>query len=182
MRVRFTLSQIMIANGIVGVVLAFILSTPTAAFGILLLVVPLSFLAAMWYTILSGLRLRDRLSIEFATLVAFLGLSAWIWWPGFYWDQEQRCWELASLASTVSTTSPETRQALDREAAWFRGRAGDLRRRGFWLGLTMGPKTRDDAEMARNSFLYEFATTESVDKHEARLRQLIALRHDRTSP
>jgi hypothetical protein len=123
---------------------------------------------------LASLRgLRGRLTIEFVILVGLLMLSAVIWRPGFYRSEERRCLELARIASTAISHDQKTRERLDREAAWLARRASDLRWRGLWIGLTRGPKTRDDEMMGNAISIYELGTLEAVDMHEMRLRRLL---------
>jgi hypothetical protein len=177
MRARFTLSQIMIAIAIIGVSLGLLLQAPRLLMAVLLqLALPIVCLAIPCCAIylVARLRPKHRLAIEFTILIALVTLSARIWRPRFYTFEERRCLELAARASNASVSTLEARKALDRETAWFTKPASDLRWRGLWLGLTLGPKTRDAAEQAGDGFVYEFATLESIERHEKKVQELIA--------
>lgn len=178
MRIRWTLSQIMIATGLLGAVggllarygrslipVADALFPPIAVF----ILLPCGAGYAVYRV--SRLRPRDRLGIESATLIALLWLSAMTWNP--FNDEEAKCLALARAAAAAPAACQESRDALDREADWFRRRASALRRRGLWLGLTLGPRLRDPAVHGRHALTYELGTAESIEKHEKRLRALI---------
>jgi hypothetical protein len=176
-RVRFTLSQIMAATGIAGTAMGLLARFPDSLMPmVVLLVLPITFIAVTCYAIyfVAHLTPKYRLAIESATLIALVGLSTLIWRPGFYTDEESRCLELAQKATAAKAYCPGVQIALDREAAWFKRRAAELRWRGLWLGLTLGPKTRDDAAMCRRSLTYELGTLESMEKHEKAVRRLNA--------
>lgn len=178
MRVRFTLSQLMVVIALLGFALGALAQVPRhITANLVVFMLPIALLAGTGYAVflVSRLGLKYRLPIELVVLVGLLGLSSLIWRPVFYVCEEQRCRELARKASAASACDLETRMALDLEAGWFTRRASDLRWRGLWIGLTLGPKTRDTETMNERSLIYELGTIESVDKHERKLQTLLGV-------
>ena len=172
---RFTLAQIMVAIAVVGVALGistraynFVESFSSAI--VMIFAFPAT-ATLIGFAILKVARLpsKHRLTIEWSTLIFLIVWSAQIWTPAFCRDEADRCAELARVAARAASSHPKTRAALDREVAWFTRRANRLHWRGFWLGLTLGPATRNSDQI-----LIEYlGTLESVDKHERILQQII---------
>ncbi|QEH35107.1 hypothetical protein OJF2_36520 [Aquisphaera giovannonii] len=176
MRVRFTLSRLMILIALLGLGLGVLPhDLPHLIDVLMLLVLPAPFLAGVGYAIyrVSRLRLRYRLPIELATLIGLLWLSAEARRPYWHASEEHRCRRLAARAHAASARNRETRSALDREAAWFTRQAANLYWRGFRLGLTQGPRA-NEAEIRRETrFIYDLDAAESMRRHEATLRGLL---------
>jgi hypothetical protein len=172
-RIRFSLWHIMAATGVLGVLLGFLLRDPHTLMPVAHLVILLAVPAITYLAIRVFVRLppRSRIAVEISALVVLVTMSAVIWRPGFYTSEEQRCEELALLASRATGYSPEMRVALDREAAWFSRKAASLRWRGLWLGLTMGPATGDHLKMSRLDDPYQFGVLESIEKHEKSVKR-----------
>jgi hypothetical protein len=114
--------------------------------------------------------LATRLSIEGSILILLLAFSSFIWTPSFYFVQADRCDVLTLKSREAIAHKPESRVALDREVAWFERRARKLRWKGWWLGLTLGPATRDDSTA---DIVDEFGTLESIERHEKRMKVLL---------
>ena len=175
---RISLGQLMIATGVVGVLTGLVARSPgiryeiVAIYGIVLTVM---FLIVFG---ISRLRRRIRIPVEVAILVLLLALSAEIWAPGFYGDEEERCYGLARQASMAVADGPEMRAALNRESAWFSREGAELRRRGLWIGLTWGPCSRDGAYCVGREEVYQLGVAESMEKHEKTLKQILS----RSSP
>ncbi len=173
---RFSLQQLMVATGVLGVVAGLLarypepMITTIASAGGTSALVFFAYVGFRWFI---RLPLRARLAIELATLLFLVAMSALVWTPGFYLGEPERCEELARRASVAASDGPELRAALDREAAWFTRKASELRWRGLWLGLTMGPSSDDYAMLARREEVYQLGVLESIEKHEKRLEPLI---------
>ena len=116
------------------------------------------------------------MAIEIAAMVVLLSTSTVTWRPWFYKVEEQRCKDLARLASEAIIARPEMGVALNREVVWFSRKASELRWRGLWLGLTMGPSTGDEIKMSELDIVHELGVLESIEKHENEVKQCISPR------
>jgi hypothetical protein len=118
--------------------------------------------------------LRFRLTVEILTLLALLALSAWTWQPRNLLQAAMRADGLAAQLAMWAEAphAPEQRDALRREAEWFRRRAFLLRCQALWYGLTNGSHGHDDFSMYDTEHLvHELGALEAMDAHEMRARQ-----------
>jgi hypothetical protein len=123
--------------------------------------------------------LRFRLTVEILTLLVLLAFSAWTWQPRNLLQAAMRADALAAQIAmwADSPHAPEQRDALKREAEWFRRRAFLLRCQALWYGLTQGSHGHDDFYMYDTEHLvHELGALEAMDAHEARARQEHAIR------
>jgi hypothetical protein len=174
---RFSLWQIMVATGVIGALVGLLLRDANAFMHVAAPVAFVPALAALACTLVRKflrLPIRLRLAIETTAVIILLTTSTLIWRPRFYKDEEQRCKDLARLASEAITESPEVRVALVRESAWLSRGASALRWRGLWLGLTMGPSTGDETKMSEADFVYQLGVLESIEKHEKEVKRYIS--------
>jgi hypothetical protein len=166
-RNRLSVRAMMIATGASGAFLGLYLRDPGST------LLGSFFLAAFWWlgrhTFFKH-PLSIRLILEVSTLILLVYASAIVWTPQFYSWKAKRCDELARQAAAPGYFKPEQRIALDREAAWFSRRASELRWKGWWMGLTLGPVTR---QSKLEDLGYEFGTLESIEKHEKRVKKLL---------
>lgn len=167
-RPRFNLRQVMVTAGAVGALLGLLLRSP----GVVVPLLPLAGVAAVAAAVGFGLRELARwprwvrLVFEFATLLGLLAWSAWLWRPPFYIGQANRCDELARRALSAADRNSDAAPALRREAAWFARRASALRRRGLWLGLRLGPWTRDESSIGEWDTVVQLGIVEAIERHE----------------
>jgi hypothetical protein len=171
---RFTLGQLMIATAVVGVLSGLLVRYPEPLISVIVVVgaiFTVGFSISLGFKWIPRIPLRIRLPIELTILVYLLNLSVVAWTPGFYQSEQRRCEELARRASRVAVDGPEKWAALDREADWFARKASELRWRGLWLGLNLGPFSRDEVILGGRDEVYQLGVAESIERHEKRLER-----------
>jgi hypothetical protein len=171
---KISLWQLMMATGIVGVLTGLFARSPGIRYEILAIYGIALTVGILLVFGISRLPRRIRIPLEVAILVLLLALSAEIWTPSFYRGEPERCYGLARQASMAVADGPEMRAALNRESAWFSRKGAELRRRGLWIGLTWGPCSRDEAYCVGREEVYQLGVTESMEKHEEALRQILS--------
>lgn len=164
---RSSLRWLMLAILVSGVLLWLVVEHPESLL-VLVLLIPL-FLVYM----VSRLPYRFRLPIEIATALLLLTLTAWLRSPQFYASRAARADELARLATVWAdhANTQQSRERLQREAAWFRRRAWRLYRHALWLGLFYPDESRWVDPLDQEEMLRQLGLMRAMEIHEESIRQ-----------
>ncbi len=161
---QFSLSQMMIAIAVLGVVLAIVVQDPGSI--VLILCVASIFVPCLYA--LAKLPLRMRLTLEILTACLLLVISAGVWRPPFYIDQADRSERLAKLCATLADASDDDRSKalFRREAAWYSRQASVLRLQAMWYGLIRSFTKESPVPMSDRELILELGVLEAMARHE----------------